>query len=183
MAQAHRQLLLKVARDAVHHGALEGRLLEVDVAAYPEPLRAVRATFVTLRTRGALRGCIGVTSALRPLVMDVAHNAYAAANRDPRFDPVRADELPSLDYSISILSPARERQVDSREHLLDMLDVGMDGLILEEGRRRAAFLPVMWEQITERAAFVAHLMSKGGWPPDYWSPQMRVWTFQSEYVS
>jgi len=68
-------------------------------------LRAVAASFVTLRDRGELRGCIGNVDAHRALGDDVAHNAYAAAYRDTRFEPVTADVRERLDVEVSVLSP------------------------------------------------------------------------------
>ena len=64
------------------------------------------ATFVTLTQRGQLRGCIGSLEAWRPLLADVQENACNAAFRDPRFEPLRADELPVTRVEVSLLTPA-----------------------------------------------------------------------------
>src|SRR5580658_9082248 len=56
-------------------------------------LLAPGAAFVTLRTQGELRGCIGTTRFERPLREVVPELAVAAATTDRRFEPVRADEL------------------------------------------------------------------------------------------
>ena len=72
-----------------------------------EALNQERGAFVTLREAGELRGCIGYTSAIKPLYLTVRDTATLAALRDPRFPPVSASELPQLEYEISVLSPLR----------------------------------------------------------------------------
>src|SRR5512137_1404738 len=82
--------LLALARNAI--AARFGQPASA-TADLPE-LHEKGATFVTLTQRGQLRGCIGSLEAWRPLLQDVQQNALAAAFRDPRFDPLSADELP-----------------------------------------------------------------------------------------
>ncbi|MFP5383868.1 MAG: AMMECR1 domain-containing protein, partial [Gammaproteobacteria bacterium] len=87
LAQQERRTLLDVARASIHHGLLHGRALPVTPGDYAPALQATAATFATLQIDGALRGCIGTLEAHRPLVSDVAANAWAAAFRDSRFPP------------------------------------------------------------------------------------------------
>jgi len=72
----------------------------------PPDLAQVGATFVTLRSDGDLRGCIGTVDAWRPLADDVRANAVAAAFRDPRFPPLRRDELVQVTIEVSVLNPS-----------------------------------------------------------------------------
>jgi AmmeMemoRadiSam system protein A len=178
--QGQRATLLRLAADSIRHGLETGRPLGVDLRTYDEAIRQPRACFVTLEIGGALRGCIGSLQAQRPLVEDVADNAYAAAFSDPRFPPLRADEYPHLHLDISVLHPAEAMEVDGEEDLLRQLRPGVDGLILEEGARRATFLPSVWEQLPGAGEFLAHLKHKAGLPTDYWSDQIRFRRYTTE---
>lgn len=175
-----RTVLLEVAAESIAHGLRQGRPLAVDPDAYPEPLRDLRATFVTLKRHGQLRGCIGVLEAIRPLVEDVAQNAFAAAFEDPRFHPLGADEYPELDLKISILTPPEPLVFSSEEELIAQLRPGVDGLILSDRGHRGTFLPAVWEELPEPRAFLEHLKRKAGLPFGYWSDSLRVSRYETE---
>ncbi|WP_245731691.1 AmmeMemoRadiSam system protein A [Thiocapsa roseopersicina] len=175
-----RRMLLAVAAQSIEHGLNHGRPLEPDPHEYPAALQAERATFVTLQIAGELRGCIGVLEAIRPLVVDVARNAYAAAFEDPRFPPLTRAELPRLDIHISVLSPSEPMHFRSESDLLGQIRPGIDGLILEDRGRRGTFLPSVWEQLPEPADFFEHLRHKAGLPSRYWSETLRVSRYTTE---
>ncbi|NEG55210.1 AmmeMemoRadiSam system protein B [Bifidobacterium platyrrhinorum] len=165
-----------------------GDTVESIIAAHPW-LDEPGASFVTLTEDGGLRGCIGTLEAHQPLGRDVAEHAVDAAIHDPRFLPVDADEYPLLDVEVSVLSRPKpivvvtpewrrgddglmaavpsEHPVRSRNELERALRPGVDGLILTErgGRRRATFLPQVWEQLPDPHGFVSHLLAKAGLPP------------------
>jgi AmmeMemoRadiSam system protein A len=132
------------------------------------------ATFVTLTCAGALRGCIGSLVAERPLRTDVENNALAAAFSDPRFPPLSAREYREIEVEVSLLSPMQPVTVESEIHVLSLLRPGVDGVLLEYGRRRGTFLPQVWEQLPEPRAFLAHLKQKAGLPADFWSDEIRL---------
>lgn len=175
-----RRLLLAIAAQSIEHGLNQDCPLAPDPNEYPEALRAIRATFVTLQIGGALRGCIGVLEAIRPLVVDVAHNAFAAAFEDPRFPPLTRAELPGLDIHISVLTPPEAMHVDSEADLLRQIRPGVDGLILEDRGRRGTFLPSVWEQLPTPADFLEHLRHKAGLPGGYWSETLSVSRYTTE---
>lgn len=175
-----RRMLLAVAAQSIEHGLNQGAPLEPDPRDYPAALQAERATFVTLQIEGELRGCIGVLEAIRPLVVDVARNAYAAAFEDPRFPPLTRAELPRLDIHISVLSPSEPMHFRSESDLLEQIRPGIDGLILEDRGRRGTFLPSVWEQLPEPADFFEHLRHKAGLPSRYWSETLRVSRYTTE---
>lgn len=180
---AHASFLLTLARASLAYGVAHGHppVITRDV---PDPsLLAPRATFVTLERHGRLRGCIGRIEAVQPLVDDVNEHATAAAIHDPRFGPVQPHEVPEIVLSISILTPPEPMAVRDETDLLQQLTPGTDGLILREGRRAATFLPSVWEELTDPAAFVQHLKMKAGWPANYWSPGIRVQRYRCEYLS
>ncbi len=174
LSDGDRKVLREVARRSVLSGLEFHRPLDVDIGDYSESLRQERATFVTLNINGNLRGCIGTLEAYRPLVVDIAHNAYAAAFSDPRFPPVGPAEYEQLDYHISVLSDTSPMQFDSEADLLRQIRPGIDGLVLEDNGYRGTFLPSVWEQLPEREAFLAHLKQKAGLPASYWSDTLKV---------
>ncbi len=180
LCEEERELLRKVAWESIEHGLRTGRPLAVDVARFPKTLREPGASFVTLNKHGQLRGCIGSLEPVRPLVEDVAYNAFHAAFSDPRFPPLRADELPDIDRHISVLGEPEPMQFTSEEDLVRQLRPGVDGLILQAGPNRGTFLPAVWESLPDPHDFVTHLKLKAGLPPDYWSDDIRVWRYTTE---
>ena len=180
---AHRTWLLRHARDAIIYSVKHRQAPGVSLDGLDAALCEKRATFITLEKGGKLRGCMGHLAATEPLVIDVAHNAVAAARQDPRFPPVAESEIPALDISISILTPTEEVNVPSEQELLAAIRPGIDGLILQEGRRRATFLPSVWDELPDPGDFVRHLKMKAGWAQGYWSPTIKVFRYQSIYLS
>jgi len=174
------QQLLDIAEASIRHGLDYGQALLPKSDKLPAPLRQPGASFVTLKSRGELRGCIGSLSPRRPLASDVAENAYAAAFSDTRFPPLREQELDGLELHISILGAAEAMQFASEAQLLEQLRPGTDGLILEEGLRRGTFLPSVWEQLPRPELFLRHLKQKAGLPPDYWSDTLQVSRYTTE---
>jgi AmmeMemoRadiSam system protein A len=136
-------------------------------------LRVPAASFVTLESSGALRGCVGTLEASRPLYLDVARNAVRAM-RDPRLPPVTISDWPSLEVKVSVLSEPELLAVRDLGALLAVLRPGVDGLLLADSDRRATFLPAVWQKVPEPAHFVAALLSKGGWPGGEWPARLTV---------
>lgn len=147
---------------------------ELDLRDYPESLQVKRATFVTLYINNELRGCIGTLEANNPLVIDIAHNARAAAFQDPRFPPVNKDEFEKLSVHISILGEAEPMSFSDEQDLINQLRPGTDGLILTDGYRRGTFLPSVWESLPEPQNFLQHLKIKAGLPANYWSDTIKI---------
>ncbi len=177
-----RQILLEVARQSVQHGLQYRKPLPVAVADYPDELQVQRASFVTLSLHQQLRGCVGSLEARRPLVVDVAENAFSAAFRDPRFPPLTEPEFPELDYHISVLTPPEPIQFTDEADLLAQIRPNVDGLILEDQGRRGTFLPVVWEGLPEPAAFLQQLKIKIGFPASYWSDSLKVSRYTVENI-
>ena len=177
----HKQQLLQLAGDSIKKG-LCGETLTVRPTDYPESLRSLRATFVTLHVDEKLRGCIGTLEARRTLVEDVVSNAYGAAFRDTRFPTLTWPEFERLDIHISILSLPEPVQFSSEADLLAQLRPRVDGLIIEEGAYHGTFLPSVWEQLPEPREFLRHLKHKAGLPPDYWSSRIRVQRYTTESI-
>ena len=132
------------------------------------------ATFVTLTQHGQLRGCIGSLQAQRPLLDDVKSNAVAAALHDPRFLPLKAEELDITRVEVSLLTPAQPMSFRDEADALAQLRPNVDGVIFQYGGYRSTFLPQVWEQLPQPREFMAHLKHKAGLPPDFWSPDVKL---------
>lgn len=182
LGEEQERTLLQVARDAVAYGVEHRRPLMVKAAEHVPALRTVRATFVTLRIKGELRGCIGTCQPLRPLVEDVAHNAHAAAFMDPRFAPLSHAELDGLQIHISLLTIPEKMSFSSEEDFLAQVRPGVDGLLLEEGGRKGTLLPAVWEALPDVGQFVRQLKLKAGLSADYWSEKVRVSRYAAESI-
>lgn len=181
LSPENRATLLEVARASIQQGLRHRQALEVNPGDYPAPLRPLRATFVTLEKGGQLRGCIGALIAYQALVQDVAVHAYAAAFEDPRFPELHPEEFPALAVYISVLSPPEPLHFDSEDALLAQLRPGEDGLILQFRHHRGTFLPSVWEHLADPYVFLAQLKQKAGLPLDFWSPELQVERYTTEY--
>lgn len=165
------RVLLRLARSAIR-GALDSD--PPSFLMHAAWLKSPAAVFVTLRKYGELRGCIGSLAAHRMLAEDVRENAIAAATRDPRFPPLTLQELEQVTIEISLLTTPVAMQFSDEADALSQLKPGRDGVIFEEGERRATFLPQVWDEIPEPRDFLAQLKQKAGFPRDYWSPEVQL---------
>ena len=179
-SESHRQQLLQIAKASIKYGLEKGRPLPIHPEDYDNELQQVRASFVTLKLHGELRGCIGRLHAERSLIEDVAENAFSAAFRDPRFAPLADHEFAELEYHISILDEPVDLPVTSEDDLIEKLVPGKDGLILEDGLHRGTFLPSVWESLPNPRDFVRHLKMKAGLPGNSWSDNFRLQRYRVE---
>jgi AmmeMemoRadiSam system protein A len=175
-----RRRLLDLAWSSIHRGFEDGAPIHVDPADYPHALRAPGACFVTLHRLGSLRGCIGHLTACQPLVSDVAENAFAAAFRDPRFEPLQPGELEGLSLDISVLTAPEPMRFRDEADLIAQIRPGLDGLILEDGWARGTFLPAVWESVPEPRRFLAELKRKAGLPGSHWSERLKISRYRTE---
>jgi len=164
------RILLDIARAAIASPA------EPAPRRWAEPWLAERAaTFVTLRdSLGDLRGCIGTIDPHRALGDDVAHNAFAAAYRDPRFPPLRDWERETTGVEVSVLTPRVPFEAATEAEAVGRLEPGVDGLVFEYGRHRSTFLPQVWESITDPLDFLCELRRKAGLPARFWHPDVKL---------
>jgi len=136
--------------------------------------RQLRGVFVTLKKRGALRGCIGRMIPDKPLHELVGIVALQSALEDPRFNPVTRTELKDLEIEISVLTPMTS--VPDASHIV----VGRDGVLISKEGCSAVFLPqVAPEQGWECGEMLGHLCLKAGLPPDSWKQGAKLSTFQA----
>jgi uncharacterized protein (TIGR00296 family) len=152
----------------------------------PDSLRAKSGVFVTLNSitgkHVTLRGCIGRPYPTQPLVEATIDSAIDAAVNDPRFPPVKSAELDSVLVELSVLTPPKKIQYQDPQELLELVEVGRDGLIASRGMWRGLLLPqvpVEWEWNTRQ--FLEHTCNKAGLPLDAWKdPKTEFMSFQAE---
>jgi len=139
-------------------------------------------TFVTLKHKGKLRGCIGSLSASDPLAEGVRRNAINAAFHDPRFSPLTEKELGQVEIEVSVLTEPQPLAFRDPEDLLRKLRANVDGVIIRQGHASATFLPQVWEQLPKKEDFLSHLCLKAGLPRDAWKRgKLEVSTYQVQY--
>jgi len=171
LSDEDRKTLLGLARDAVA-AAASGN--DLPTLRNPNgPLREKGAVFITLRSGGELRGCIGHLEAHESLWESVRDMAAAAAVRDHRFPAVRPDEVPDLEIELSVLSPMapiRPDQIVIGTHGLYVQKDGIGGLLLPQ-------VAVEWNWGPEE--FVRRTFDKAGLRhPD---PEVRIYGFTVEH--
>jgi len=180
MDEPVRAELVAIARQSVA-AAVAGQPQPRFQATHPD-LRQACGCFVTLRTSGRLRGCIGCFEASQPLYQVVAEMAESSARRDPRFvfDPLRPEELHDLVIEVSILSPL--------ERIDDPLDfeLGSHGIYIKQGGAGGCFLPQVAEETGwSKEEFLTQCASgKAGLPADAWKdPATEVYRFTCEIIT
>ena len=141
-----------------------------------------RGTFVTLTINKQLRGCIGNLESTESIMAGIKRNAVNAAFHDPRFAPLKADELDQVGIEISILTEPQPLEYRGSKDLLTKLRPHVDGVILRKGTASATFLPQVWEQLPEPEHFLSHLCRKAGLSADTWEKtQLEISTYQVQY--
>jgi len=133
-----------------------------------EALQQQCGTFVTLKIKDVLRGCIGNLEADGPIVDSIERNALNAAFHDHRFEPLNAEELGRVHIDISILSKPERLDYSDGDDLISKLRPLVDGVILRHGQKGATFLPQVWSQLPDPETFLEHLCRKAGLSPSLW---------------
>jgi uncharacterized protein len=171
-----RRALLSLAWKSLEGGVTTGKPIQ-EAPEMPK-LNLPGGAFVTLHARGRLRGCIGQLPSDEPLCAVVAHCAKSAALDDPRFEPVRADELSDIEIEISVLSPL----VDT---LPEMIEAGRHGLMVSRGWQRGVLLPQVAQQFHwDSRRFLEETCVKAGLERDAWKdPGTRIQSFTAEVFS
>jgi AmmeMemoRadiSam system protein A len=160
LSEEDRLAILAVARQGVLHAVLHGQ----PAGSFPETgVFAERCgLFVTLHVRGKLRGCIGMIEARATLGENLVRCAADAALHDPRFAPMRAEEIEGLHLEVSVLSPLFPLRPEE-------VQIGRHGLLVERGMCRGLLLPqVATEHRLSREQFLAETCYKAGLPRDAW---------------
>ncbi|MCH4190741.1 MAG: AmmeMemoRadiSam system protein A [Butyrivibrio sp.] len=127
---------VRLARASLEYNIRVGEKMKLPEDLPAEMYEQRAGVFVSLHREGRLRGCIGTIEPVQENVaIEILENAISAATNDPRFEPVREDELESLEYSVDVLG--KTEKVSSE----DELDVMRYGVIVTKGSRRGLLLP------------------------------------------
>ncbi len=173
LALEDRLLLLSIARRSIRETSLRDPI--EPTVPLSERLRVPAAAFVSLHSGGELRGCIGTFARDRPLHRVVRDMATAAAFDDPRFTPVREEEVDSIDIEISVLSDLRRTEPE-------FVVPGLHGVSIVFGEHKGVFLPqVATEAGWDRMALLEQTCLKAGLPANAWrDPAAEISVFTAE---
>jgi AmmeMemoRadiSam system protein A len=157
-----RKQLLTLARESIAT-VFAGKRPELSAEGFDEVLCRPSGAFVTITQDEELRGCIGSIEPVAPLYLAVSQSAINAAFRDPRFHPLRSEELATVHLEISVMGPI-EKVADVQE-----IVVGRDGLIIRRGGYAGLLLPqVATDYGWEREMFLQQTCQKAGLPQNSW---------------
>ena len=147
---------VRLARETIEKYIVSRKLNTVPEWALPEMKERKAGVFVSIHEDGRLRGCIGtILPVYGSVAEEIIHNAISASTRDPRFDPIRPEELDRLEINVDVLS--EPERIDSR----DQLDVKRYGVIVSSGGKRGLLLPDL-DGVDTVDEQVAIAMKKGG---------------------
>ncbi|MDP6595959.1 MAG: AmmeMemoRadiSam system protein A [Candidatus Poribacteria bacterium] len=177
LSTSSQKLILDIARTSIK--AEMDRSISVSFDIDDPVLMSCCGLFVSLYEQGQLRGCIGTITSDQPLYKLVTEMAVAAATRDPRFPPVRADEIGDLEIELSVLTPL-ELVVDITE-----IEIGRHGLYITQDQQNGLLLPqVAVTHRLDRLSFLAQTCLKADLPADAWqSEQTQIYRFSAEVFS
>jgi len=169
--------LISIAKQSIEN-AVKGKSMPKFESKFTN-LAEKNGCFVTIKKNGRLRGCIGYIQPIKPLYTAVSEMAVAAALKDPRFPPVREDELSSLEIEITRLSPLK------RIKSIDEIKAGRDGLYIVKGFYSGLLLPqVATEEGWDKMTFLEHTCMKAGLPTNAWKEQdTEIYTFTGEIIN
>jgi AmmeMemoRadiSam system protein A len=164
--------LLKIARDTIVSYVTNSSVPAVETAS--KGLNLESGCFVTIKQHGQLRGCIGNFISDKPLYRLVQEMAVSAATRDPRFYPMKAQDLADFELEISVLSPLE--LISS----VDEIKVGTHGIYLVKNSSRGVLLPqVATEYGWDRDTFLRHTCIKAGLPENAWQKECEIYIFSA----
>ncbi len=141
-----------------------------------------RGVFVTLHKNGCLRGCIGTLEPVKSIIDGIKDNSLNAAFQDPRFSPLKLNELNEIDIEVSILTKPKKLKYTNSKDLLLKLKPNIHGVIIKYNKHKATFLPQVWEQLPDTKDFLSHICQKAGLVSDEWeNGKLEVFTYQVQY--
>ncbi|MDP6924669.1 MAG: AmmeMemoRadiSam system protein A [Candidatus Scalindua sp.] len=180
MDEKDKKTLLSIARESIKSAIADTPSDQTETEVISPELKEKSGAFVTLRTHGKLRGCIGRMTSDIPLYELVSEMAVSAAKEDPRFSQIKPSDLEDLKIDISALSPL--------QIIDDPLDfeLGIHGIYIKKGSSNGCFLPqVATETGWTKEEFLSKCCSmKAGLSSDAWKKRgIDVYIFTSEIIS
>lgn len=173
-----KKTLLSIARQTLeNHFKGNYKVLKEVENSFPitPPLKEKSGVFVTLRKQGDLRGCIGSIIGEEPLWEGIRNNVLKSAFHDPRFPPLKENELEKVDIEISVMTPLQK--IDDYKKIR----LGADGVIIRKDNHQAVYLPqVATETGWNLDQFLGHLCQKAWLPSNaYKSEGIEFYIFQA----
>jgi AmmeMemoRadiSam system protein A len=141
-----------------------------------------KGAFVTLTIDKELRGCIGIVEAIYPLWQTIMHAAESAAFGDPRFSPLKKEEIGRIKVEISVLTKPEFINISKAEDYLKKIKIGKDGLIIDGRYGKGLLLPqVAVEYVWDVRQFLEHTCEKAGLNRNAWNePDNKIYKFQAQ---
>jgi AmmeMemoRadiSam system protein A len=176
LSEADQRAALQLARTAVVDAVSHRKL--PDVFPREGAFAERRGVFVTLHVRNRLQGCIGIIEAQEPLGEAIIRCAASAALEDPRFAPMKPDQLGEVSIEISLLSQLEQISPES-------IEIGRHGLLVRLHAQRGLLLPqVAIEHRLTREQFLEETCRKAGLPREAWrDPEAHLFGFTCEVFS
>jgi len=160
--------LVKTARMAVTEFLSNGKRMKLE-SEREKKFSFNSGVFVTLNDADGLRGCIGFPMPDKKLSHGIIDAAIAAATEDPRFSPVKINELNNIVFEVTVLTPPVEITVTDPMEYLEKIKVGRDGLIIRNSFSSGLLLPqVPVEYDWNVEEFLQHTCEKAGLEKDTW---------------
>ena len=171
--------LVRTARKIVMEFLKYGHKIELE-RKFQEKFSFKSGVFVTLNSPTGLRGCIGYPHPNKKLHDALEDAAIAAATEDPRFSPLKFEELASITFEVTVLTYPTTIEVQNPKEYLSKIKVGQDGLIVKYGYNSGLLLPqVPIEYGWNVKKFLEHTCEKAGLPKEYWTrPEIEIKKFQ-----
>jgi len=178
------KFLVRLARKAVKEHLQTRKQIKVPKDT-SQKLSQPCGVFVTINSiksgEKKLRGCIGYPYPTTPLTQAVIESAISSATQDPRFYPISLDELESVVFEVSVLTPPQIIKVEKPSQYPSKIKVGEDGLIVEKNVFKGLLLPqvpIEWKWDNEQ--FLCQCCIKAGLPPDCWLLKgTKIYKFQA----
>lgn len=184
-SEQSKKYLLAIARQTITDFFTTGKKLSIPESKIEDNmLREKAATFVTLTINGQLRGCIGSIIAKKRLYEDVINNALMAGFGDPRFSPLKEEELSKTKIEISILSKPISYNYNSVDDLREKILPNKHGVIIQKDFAQATFLPQVWKDLPTVEEFMSALCQKAGLDIEEWkNPESEIFYYTVENFS
>ncbi len=179
LTQEEGEELVTLARKNIEHYLQTGNKIDLDDV--KEKYQEKRGVFVTLKKDNELRGCIGYSRPIMPLIDALRDASISAATRDPRFPSVSKQEMKEITVEVTVLTPPEQIQAEPQKYP-EIIEIGRDGLIVEKGGRSGLLLPQVPEEWGwDEEEFLSQTCRKAGLPMDVWTDKdTKIYKFQGQ---
>ncbi len=172
---------LRLAREAIETYLKTGKRIKPNLTG---GFKEKRGVFVSIHRDGELRGCIGHPYPTLPLGEAIVDAAISAATSDPRFEPVRIEELDKLKLEVTVLTPMELVKAKPKDLPKEII-IGKHGLLVRKGMYSGLLLPqVPVEQHWDVEEFLSYTCMKACLPPDaWWDEDTKIYRFEGQIFS